>query len=237
MTRSRQTPVHAPLTEAESGPMYADSRDRPAAGPPLRRRAASPAPGGRDAGARAGASASRPPGLLGRRRHRADSASRTAGVADKADNNPEGFRKSPDARNATKGDNWDTRRRVTDSSTDHEQAGRTMSKKPRSSEPPHGKGPSRHEGAGQHGWSPDVDETRQQDNPSAPAPSARLNTPTTRAGAAPGPPRSRSPFRATRSRAGADGARTTATRTRRAVRTPDAEAAPSAPAAPRTPPR
>ncbi|MDR6979687.1 hypothetical protein J2X68_006424 [Streptomyces sp. 3330] len=42
-----------------------------------------------------------------------------------------------------------------------------MSKKPRSSEPPHGKGPSRHEGAGQHGWSPDVDETRQQDNPSA----------------------------------------------------------------------
>ncbi|MFH9548258.1 hypothetical protein ACIBAH_21225 [Streptomyces sp. NPDC051445] len=43
-----------------------------------------------------------------------------------------------------------------------------MSKKPRSSEPPHGKGPSRHEGAGQHGWSPDVDETRRQDNPSAP---------------------------------------------------------------------
>ncbi|WP_069771743.1 hypothetical protein [Streptomyces sp. LUP30] len=42
-----------------------------------------------------------------------------------------------------------------------------MSKKPRSSEPPHGEGPSRHEGAGQHGWSPDVDETRQQDNPSA----------------------------------------------------------------------
>ncbi|QJT06027.1 hypothetical protein G9272_41605 [Streptomyces asoensis] len=42
-----------------------------------------------------------------------------------------------------------------------------MTKKPRSSEPPHGKGPSRHEGAGQHGWSPDVDETRQEDNPSA----------------------------------------------------------------------
>lgn len=42
-----------------------------------------------------------------------------------------------------------------------------MSKKPRSSEPPHGEGPSRHQGAGQHGWSPDVDETRQQDNPSA----------------------------------------------------------------------
>ncbi|MDX3517737.1 hypothetical protein [Streptomyces scabiei] len=43
-----------------------------------------------------------------------------------------------------------------------------MSKHTRSSEPPHGKGPSRHEGTGQHGWSPDVDETRQQDNPSAP---------------------------------------------------------------------
>ncbi|MFJ9024797.1 hypothetical protein ACIRPU_33190 [Streptomyces sp. NPDC102259] len=42
-----------------------------------------------------------------------------------------------------------------------------MTKKPRSSEPPHGKGPSRHDGTGQHGWSPDVDETRQQDNPSA----------------------------------------------------------------------
>ncbi|WP_369032797.1 MULTISPECIES: hypothetical protein [Streptomyces] len=42
-----------------------------------------------------------------------------------------------------------------------------MSKKSRSSEPPHGKGPSRHQGTGQHGWSPDVDETRQQDNPSA----------------------------------------------------------------------
>ncbi|MEV2214209.1 hypothetical protein AB0H86_22650 [Streptomyces sp. NPDC050997] len=42
-----------------------------------------------------------------------------------------------------------------------------MSKKPPSSEPPHGKGPSRHQGTGQHGWSPDVDETRQQDNPSA----------------------------------------------------------------------
>jgi hypothetical protein len=42
-----------------------------------------------------------------------------------------------------------------------------MSKKSRSSEQPHGKGPSRHQGTGQHGWSPDVDETRQQDNPSA----------------------------------------------------------------------
>ncbi|MFE9438799.1 hypothetical protein ACFYO2_07315 [Streptomyces sp. NPDC006602] len=42
-----------------------------------------------------------------------------------------------------------------------------MSKKPRSSEPPHGKAPSRHQGSEQHGWSPDVDETRQQDNPSA----------------------------------------------------------------------
>jgi hypothetical protein len=42
-----------------------------------------------------------------------------------------------------------------------------MSRKSRSSEPPHGKGPSRHQGSEQHGWSPDVDETHQQDNPSA----------------------------------------------------------------------
>ncbi|MFD3500393.1 hypothetical protein [Streptomyces sp. NPDC058678] len=42
-----------------------------------------------------------------------------------------------------------------------------MPKKTPSSEPSHGKGPSRHQGTGQHGWSPDVDETRQQDNPSA----------------------------------------------------------------------
>ncbi|MFD5074201.1 hypothetical protein [Streptomyces sp. NPDC058371] len=42
-----------------------------------------------------------------------------------------------------------------------------MPKKPRPSEPSHGEGPSRHQGTGQHGWSPDVDETRQQDNPSA----------------------------------------------------------------------
>lgn len=42
-----------------------------------------------------------------------------------------------------------------------------MAKKPHASEPPHGQGPSRHEGTQQHGWSPDVDETRQQDNPSA----------------------------------------------------------------------
>jgi hypothetical protein len=42
-----------------------------------------------------------------------------------------------------------------------------MSKKPRSSEPPHRKGPSRHQGTEQHGWSPDVDETHQEANPSA----------------------------------------------------------------------
>ncbi|WP_133910877.1 hypothetical protein [Streptomyces sp. NBC_00582] len=42
-----------------------------------------------------------------------------------------------------------------------------MTKKPRPSEPAHGEGPSRHRGTGQHGWSPDVDETRQQENPSA----------------------------------------------------------------------
>ncbi|MFF6783438.1 hypothetical protein [Streptomyces sp. NPDC012510] len=42
-----------------------------------------------------------------------------------------------------------------------------MPKKPRSSEPSHGEGPSSHRGTGQHGWAPDVDETQQQDNPSA----------------------------------------------------------------------
>jgi hypothetical protein len=40
-----------------------------------------------------------------------------------------------------------------------------MSKKP--SQPPHGEGPSRFEGEKQHGWAPDVDETAQQENPSA----------------------------------------------------------------------
>ncbi|RKT02387.1 hypothetical protein BX286_0288 [Streptomyces sp. 3211.6] len=32
---------------------------------------------------------------------------------------------------------------------------------------PHGEGPGRHEGTEQHGWSPDVDATHTQDNPSA----------------------------------------------------------------------
>ncbi|MFE5490660.1 hypothetical protein ACFQ7Z_12010 [Streptomyces virginiae] len=32
---------------------------------------------------------------------------------------------------------------------------------------PHGEGPGRHEGTEQHGWSPDVDSTHTQDNPSA----------------------------------------------------------------------
>ncbi|MFI6146997.1 hypothetical protein [Streptomyces sp. NPDC051109] len=32
---------------------------------------------------------------------------------------------------------------------------------------PHGEGPSRHQGTEQHGWSPDVDATHKQDNPSA----------------------------------------------------------------------
>ncbi|WP_030768120.1 hypothetical protein [Streptomyces sp. NRRL F-2664] len=41
-----------------------------------------------------------------------------------------------------------------------------MSSSPRS-HAPHGKGPSRHEGTEQHGWSPDVDSTHTQDNPSA----------------------------------------------------------------------
>ncbi|MEU3727180.1 hypothetical protein [Streptomyces sp. NPDC031705] len=43
-----------------------------------------------------------------------------------------------------------------------------MAKQPEpSSHPRHGEGPSPHAGRKQHGWSPDVDETRQQDNPSA----------------------------------------------------------------------
>ncbi|RFC71062.1 hypothetical protein [Streptomyces sp. AcE210] len=41
-----------------------------------------------------------------------------------------------------------------------------MPKQPKPSEPSHGQGPSRHKGT-QHGWSPDVDETRQQENASA----------------------------------------------------------------------
>ncbi|NBM18470.1 hypothetical protein [Streptomyces sp. GC420] len=42
-----------------------------------------------------------------------------------------------------------------------------MPKKPKPSEPAHGEGPSRHKGTEQHGWAPDVDATRQQENPSA----------------------------------------------------------------------
>ncbi|MFB7311113.1 hypothetical protein [Streptomyces sp. NPDC056192] len=42
-----------------------------------------------------------------------------------------------------------------------------MPKHPKPSQPPHGEGPSRHKGTQQHGWASDVDETRQQDNPSA----------------------------------------------------------------------
>ncbi|MEV6400398.1 hypothetical protein AB0M39_37400 [Streptomyces sp. NPDC051907] len=42
-----------------------------------------------------------------------------------------------------------------------------MTKEPRRSQPKHGEGPSPHKGTEQHGWSPDVDETSQQENPSA----------------------------------------------------------------------
>ncbi|MFE9803230.1 hypothetical protein ACFYP6_30970 [Streptomyces goshikiensis] len=42
-----------------------------------------------------------------------------------------------------------------------------MAKQEKPSQPRHGEGPSPHKGTKQHGWSPDVDETRQQDNPSA----------------------------------------------------------------------
>ncbi|MFB6805212.1 hypothetical protein [Streptomyces sp. NPDC056387] len=41
-----------------------------------------------------------------------------------------------------------------------------MSTKP-TSHVPHGEGPSRHQGTEQHGWSPDVDSTHTQENPSA----------------------------------------------------------------------
>ncbi|WP_405705573.1 hypothetical protein OG264_02280 [Streptomyces xanthophaeus] len=42
-----------------------------------------------------------------------------------------------------------------------------MTKQPKPSLPRHGKGPSRFEGTEPHGWSPDVAEARQQENPSA----------------------------------------------------------------------
>lgn len=42
-----------------------------------------------------------------------------------------------------------------------------MAKTPKRSHPTHGEGPGRHEGTEQHGWSPDVDATRQEPNPSA----------------------------------------------------------------------
>ncbi|MFD7919308.1 hypothetical protein ACFV3R_08800 [Streptomyces sp. NPDC059740] len=43
-----------------------------------------------------------------------------------------------------------------------------MAKDDRSrSHPQHGEGATPHKGTGQHGWSPDVDTTRKQDNPSA----------------------------------------------------------------------
>ncbi|MGW3009170.1 hypothetical protein ACWC9R_10060 [Streptomyces sp. NPDC001219] len=42
-----------------------------------------------------------------------------------------------------------------------------MTKHEKTPHPSHGEGPSRHKGTKQHGWSPDIDETTQQDNPSA----------------------------------------------------------------------
>ncbi|RXS79327.1 MULTISPECIES: hypothetical protein [Streptomyces] len=42
-----------------------------------------------------------------------------------------------------------------------------MSDKRKSSHPKMGEGPSAHKGSEQHGWSPDVDQTEQQENPSA----------------------------------------------------------------------
>lgn len=66
------------------------------------------------------------------------------------------------------------------------------------------------------------------------APSIRLSTPAKEDRAVRSPRRRRSPFRATRPRISVQGARSTATRTRRADATPDARAAPSAQAARRT---
>ncbi|WP_407554810.1 hypothetical protein QOM21_33800 [Streptomyces sp. Pv4-95] len=42
-----------------------------------------------------------------------------------------------------------------------------MTKHRKSSQPKMGEGPSRHKGSDQHGWSPDIDEAKQQKNPSA----------------------------------------------------------------------
>lgn len=42
-----------------------------------------------------------------------------------------------------------------------------MTKQPKPSQPSRGEGTSRHKGTKQHGWSPDVDETHQEENPSA----------------------------------------------------------------------
>jgi hypothetical protein len=42
-----------------------------------------------------------------------------------------------------------------------------MPQQEKPSQPSHGEGPSRHEGTEQHGWSPDVDATEQQQNESA----------------------------------------------------------------------
>ncbi|WP_327687387.1 hypothetical protein [Streptomyces tubercidicus] len=49
----------------------------------------------------------------------------------------------------------------------HEKRIPLMAKQEKASHPSHGEGPSRHKRTKQHGWSPDVDEARQQENPSA----------------------------------------------------------------------
>lgn len=46
-------------------------------------------------------------------------------------------------------------------------AGLITAKHSKPAEPSQGEGASRFKGSKQHGWSPDVDETKQQDNPSA----------------------------------------------------------------------
>nr|WP_326756610.1 hypothetical protein [Streptomyces hirsutus] len=60
---------------------------------------------------------------------------------------------------------WALRRRAA-YDYDRGQVGRDMAKERKPSKPSGG-GASRHKGTEHHGWSPDVDETRQQENPSA----------------------------------------------------------------------
>lgn len=119
------------------------------------------------------------------------------------------------------------------------EAGQTMAKhQSKSSQPSHGEGPGRHKGTKQHGWSPDVDETRQQDNPSAhrsfhpdqhaPAKGSGREVSKEEAGDPHGKP--------VKSRGAAARTRARPKGTRRVCTTPAPGVAPSAPAEPKTHP-